>query len=97
MIAKTWIEEKSGIIKALTGFCGSSDIYYTYYKSSKRFKVSTAEFNRRKIELLPIYSVYCCIKILKLFPRHFTEKRERQTEKRKMKKINSSWPLNVRF
>lgn len=97
MIAKTWIEEKSGIIKALTGFCGSSDIYYTYYKSSKRFKVSTVEFNRRKIELLPIYSVYCCIKILKLFPRHFTEKRERQTEKRKMKKINSSWPLNVWF
>lgn len=81
MIAKTWIEEKSGIIKALTGFCGSSDIYYTYYKSSKRFKVSTTEFNRRKIELLPIYSVYCCIKILKLFPRHFTEKRQRERDR----------------
>ena len=26
---KIWIEGESGIIKAVTGFCGSSDAYYT--------------------------------------------------------------------
>ena len=29
VMVQTWIEGKSGIIKALTGFCGSSDAHYT--------------------------------------------------------------------
>lgn len=82
------------------------------YNRSSTFQVSTAEFNMVQTELLPIYSVYCSIKILKLFPRHFkrgrgerererARKRERGreavTEGGRMKKMNNSWPLNVWF
>lgn len=42
--------------------------------------MSTAEFNMVQTELLPIYSVYRSIKILKLFPRHFKRGRGRERE-----------------
>ena len=40
--------------------------------------MSTAELNMVQTELLPVYSVYCSMKILKLFPRHFKGERERE-------------------
>lgn len=89
---------ESRIIRALTGFCGSSDTYYTYVTVPVGSKC-----------LQPIYSVYCSIKILKLFPRHFNGKRERERkvegrererqrgerERERMKTMNNSWPLTA--
>ena len=56
---KIWIEGESGIIKAITGFCGSSDVYYTC-----RTVPISSKFHVGQTEPLPfeIYSVYYSMK-----------------------------------